>query len=145
MSRIKTILKLLDLKKLNLESLEHDVKTINSELDVEQKKLDSHKRAFEYSAEVLKSWHNTTASAREIELFHSYLAELNKKIMEQKEAIQMKSMELEEKKTKMLSVYIEKSVLELLFNKIHSQENKEKSRREQEWIDFLFISKKVRR
>jgi flagellar export protein FliJ len=145
MSRLKIILKLLDLKKFNLERHELDVRKINNDLNLEKERLDSLEREFKDSAKVLKSWHNTTASAREIELFYNYLVELNKKTRDQKEAIQMKSKELEEKKNKMLNVYREKSVLELLLKRIHSKEDKEKSRREQAWIDFLFLSKKVRR
>ncbi|GBD39466.1 hypothetical protein HRbin37_01748 [bacterium HR37] len=142
MSRLKILSKLLEIKKNNLEKYELDLRKTRYELHLEEEKLENLKNKLKESSNL---YNDNQVSIGELELIHNYIEALTKETKERKRTLEIKEKEFEEKKNQVLSIYRESKLIELLGKKIQFEEEKKKAIREQQWIDFISLLKKVNR
>jgi len=146
MRRQKTVSKVLELKGFAKEQLEVEVRRTRDELNSEVTALEHLEGRLEHTITEFNSrQNNSLINTNEVGLFYDYLLYLNRQIGRQREVVQRKLLELEEKQKAMLEAYKEKRLLEILHDKALRGEMRKILLSEQKEMDFDSISRRVRR
>lgn len=146
MKRQKTVSKILELKGFAKEQLEVEVRRTRDELNSEVTALDHLEGRLEHTITEFNSRQNGgSINTNEVGLFYDYLLYLNRQIGRQREVVQRKLLELEEKQKAMLEAYKEKRLFEILHDKALHGEMRKTLLREQKEMDFDSISRRVKR
>ncbi len=142
----RMVAKILKLKGYAKEQIELEVKKNRNELNDEKMKLDSLK---DISQATLDEFHHNynggPASMAELELFHRYFSNLNRRIELQRMNVYKKMSVLEAKQKEMYQAYKEERLIEIIHERLWFREVREVLSSEQKEMDYNFLSRKWRK
>ena len=142
----RRIAKILKLKGYAKEQIELEVKKNRNELNDEKMKLDSLK---DISQATLDEFHHNynggPASMAELELFHRYFSNLNRRIELQRMNVYKKMSVLEAKQKEMYQAYKEERLIEIIHERLWFREVRDVLSSEQKEMDYNFLSRKWRK
>ena len=146
MTREKMVSKVLEVKEIRREQIEAEVRKARERLAAEQQKLHDLEQSYKAnSIELTDRQLAGTLSVREMDVYYVYLKHVGRQIQQQKEIIQIRHREVEEREKGMVEAYKEQRLVELLHDKIVGQEAKRAGQAEQKDMDAEFIMRKTGR
>lgn len=137
----KKLEKIIDIKEKQKKEKEKEFKKAMQELKIEQEKLNILRKEMEYMEEFLDNEIITS----NIELYHSYLNILSKKIDKKESDIQEKDKILRNKKEDLLNVYREVKAFDIVKDNILKSEITKVILNEQKEADFDYITRKLKK
>jgi len=142
----RRIAKILKLKGYAKEQIELEVKKNRNELNDEKMKLDSLKDISQATLdEFHQNYNGGPASMAELELFHRYFSNLNRRIELQRMNVYKKMSVLEAKQKEMYQAYKEERLIEIIHERLWFREVREVLSSEQKEVDNNFLSRKWRK
>jgi flagellar export protein FliJ len=142
----RRIAKILKLKRYAKELIELEVKKNRNELNDEKMKLDSLKDISQATLdEFHQNYNGGPASMAELELFHRYFSNLNRRIELQRMNVYKKMSVLEAKQKEMYQAYKEERLIEIIHERLWFREVREVLSSEQKEMDYNFLSRKWRK
>lgn len=140
------VTKVLELRTYRKEILEMEVKKQIEEFDGEVRKFDGIEKNFERAVEEYHERHSLGAiTIQELELFHSHLLHLKRRLEKQREVVRRKFAELERKRSSMVEAHKEKRLVEILHDRLLRDEIRVRTAAEQREMDLRFITRPPRR
>ncbi len=137
--------KVINLKNLTKEQLEAEVRQKREELRIENEKLE---RLENQINETINSFFERQNSgpvdAKELNIFHDYLACMERQLTEQKKIVHNKRNILREKEKEVIKVFRDKKLLEILRDNTIKAELRESLLREQKDMDLDFIIRRLK-
>ncbi len=146
MGKLKTVSKVLQIKDKIKEELAIEIKKLKDQIDHEQSKLNSLEKSFTETVEKLRERQKGRAtSVHELGLFYDYVGKLMEKMKAKKAMLNEWFQELHDKQDSLSEVYKEKRLFEIWQGKMVKEIAREKSLSEQKEMDYLFLSKWIRK
>lgn len=143
MTKDKTVSKIIELKEFDKERLEIEVKKAREQFELEHGKLAALEAEYKKTCNDLTAKQkNGTMPVNEVEMFHTYLKHLGKKIEQQETVTATHACVLEKLQAAMVEAHKEQRLLEKLQDKITHEHEKETLHGEQKEADFLFLMRK---
>ena len=134
-NRLSRMLTIVNLAKVDLESVEKNLQSINSQLHLNQKQQES---LISYQNEYLEKLRNTaTTTLQEINSTQAFLGKLSQAIEHQKTEIKNLENMLEQAKDFWVEKKIRAQSLENLYNKLLKKQSLNLDRQEQKMMDDL--------
>ncbi len=138
-----SIAKILKLKRYAKEQIEMEVRKNRNELNDEKMKLDSLE---DISQAALDEFHRNhddgPASMAELELFHRYFSNLNRRIELQRMNVHKKMLLLDAKLKEMHHAYKEERLIEIIHERLWFREVREVLSSEQKEMDYNFLTRR---
>lgn len=142
----KRISKILELKQFTKDIYETELKKTLDSLQCEKTKLTAIEKDIEETiAQYAQSQRNGSINVYELEFFYNYLRHMNKQAEKQKNIISKKSVEVQNKKDKVIDAHKEKQMVEIIHDKLLKEEIKDADKKEQKEIDLNFLYRKARK
>jgi len=142
----KRISKILELKQFTTDMYEAELKKSMNSLRNEEAKLSFIEKDIQTTIdEYSQTEEDGLVNLQKFELYYNYLQHMNKKAQKQKEIISRKTLDVQNKKNKVIDVLKEKKMVEILLNKLLDEEIKESDKKEQKELDFNYLSRKTRK
>lgn len=136
----------IDLKRLTKEQLEAEARQRREELRVESERLERLENLFNETIEKFyERQKEGLLDTKEINMFHDYLAYMERRLKDQKEMVRRKREVLMEKEREVMKVHREERVFEILHDSAIKEEMRESLVREQKEMDLDFIMRRLRR
>ncbi len=142
----KRISKILELKQFTKDIYETELKKTLESLQAEKTKLTCIEKDIEETINLYaQSQRDGSINVHELEFFYNYLRHMNRQAEKQKNIISKKSVEVQNKKDKVINAYKEKQMVEIIHDKLLKEETKEADKKEQKEIDLNFLYRKTRK
>lgn len=142
----KRISKILELKQFTKDIYEVEFKKTLESLQAEKTKLASIEKDIEETiTQYAQSQRDGLINVHELEFFYNYLRHMNKQAEKQKNIISKKSIEVQNKKDKVIDAHKEKQMVEIIHDKLLKEEIKDADKKEQKEIDLNFLYRKTRK
>ncbi len=133
---------LLRLKEWRKEEIELEIERIQQSIDREEARLRDMEAEFSGNLEDFRSNRAGEAiSPDSLRVFHSYFNSMHTKMAQQRESIERKIAELERTRELLVEAYREKMLVENLQGRLLCNETRERTRKEQKELDFLYTSR----
>jgi flagellar export protein FliJ len=143
MTKEKMVSKIIELKEFNKEQLEAEVRKARERFELEQGKLAALEAEYKKTCNDLSAKQlGGTIPVNEVEIFHTYLKHLGKKIEQQKTTAAVYAAELEKIQKAMVTAHKEQRLLEKLHDKITHGQAKDALHGEQKEADYMFLMRK---
>jgi flagellar export protein FliJ len=141
----RSIAKILKLKGYAKEQIEMEVRKNRNELNDEKMKLDSLE---DISQTTLDEFHQNydggPAIMADLELFHRYFSNLNRRIELQRMNVHKKMLLLDAKLKEMYHAYKEERLIEIVHERLWFREVREVLSSEQKEMDYNFLTRRQR-
>ncbi len=138
--------KIINLKNFTKEQLEAEARQKREELMVEKDKLNRLECLLgETIRRFMENQETGLLNTEEINLFHDYIAHVERQVKQQKKIVQKKREILMEKEKELINAYREKRLLEILHDSTIKEEIREAIVKEQKEMDLDFIMRRFRR
>lgn len=136
----------LDLKRFTKEQIEAEARQKREELRVEVERLKVLENLFNETVEKFyERQREGLLDTKEINMFHDYLAYMERRLKEQNEVVRKKREALTEKEKEVMKAHREKRIFEILRDSAVKEEIRESLVKEQKEMDLDFIMRRLRR
>lgn len=138
--------KIINLKKFAKEQLEAEARQKREELMFEKEKLERLECLLtETMRRFTENQETGLLNTEEINLFHDYIAHVERQVRKQKKIVQKKKELLMEKEKELINAHREKRLLEILHDSTIKEEIRDAIVKEQKEMDMDFIMRRFRR
>ncbi len=142
----KTVTKVMKLKEFTQEKLKSDVRKAQNDFNQEKEKLDSLEEELRvHLDEFSRKQDRGGIGIREMDLFYVYFEHLRKLIEQQKKCVLVRQVELDEKQRAMHEAHKEHRLMEILHEKITSEEIRQMGLGDQKEADYQFLARRAHR
>ncbi|MBF0343148.1 MAG: flagellar export protein FliJ [Nitrospirae bacterium] len=142
MASVKTLGRLQKIREYKKEEIEIEFKKVLLELRRQEEELDAlHSMMAKTIVRMNEKQIKGFSNVYELSLYYDYIETLNKFIDKQKIIVSKLTELFEEKKSELLEAYKEVKTIEILKDKIISDERKNEDRRVQKELDYVYLSR----
>ncbi|MBF0518346.1 MAG: flagellar export protein FliJ [Nitrospirae bacterium] len=142
MARLDTLKRIIQVKEYKKSEAEIELQKAWRVLKTEQSQLDLlEKHLSDNTAALDKKKNSRNINGYELTLYYDYIETLYKKIDAQTKVVAEKTLEMEKKQTELVEAYREVKTVEVLKDRVVSDERKKMERQTQREMDFVYLSR----
>ncbi|MBF0464827.1 MAG: flagellar export protein FliJ [Nitrospirae bacterium] len=142
MARLDTLKRIIQVKEYKKSEAEIELQKAWRVLKTEQSQLALlEKHLADNTAALDKKKNSRNINGYELTLYYDYIETLYKKIDAQTKVVAEKTLEMEKKQTELVEAYREVKTVEVLKDRVVSDESKKMERQTQREMDFAYLSR----
>jgi flagellar export protein FliJ len=146
MKRLRTYGKVIQIQEWKIMDIQVEINRVNAEMESCTMRLLQLEEGIEKASTLFAEQNRSgTISAEEFSMYCGYFTGMFEKTMQEMKAIEAKRLELQNVRDLLVEVYREKKLVENLKDRLIRKERVEEAKKERKEVDFLSISRRLRK